>query len=99
MDSVFIASSLSNLAEGIHKIKCKDCHCFLEYENVEENLIKSKRLSWNKIYLRTHLSLLIMIAINLFCCYEKVFIFMGTWVIGKSLMKQYYLKKKKLIAT
>ena len=29
-------SSLSNLAdnlaEGIHKIKCKDCKCFLEYE-------------------------------------------------------------------
>ena len=25
-------SNLSdNLAEGIHKIKCKDCHSFLEY--------------------------------------------------------------------
>ena len=33
----FMASSLSNLAdnlaEGIHKIKCKDCDCFLEYES------------------------------------------------------------------
>ena len=32
----FIASSLSNLvdnlAEQIHKTKCKDCDCFLEYE-------------------------------------------------------------------
>ena len=32
--------SLSNLAEyGIHKIKCKDCDCFLEYESVKNNLI------------------------------------------------------------
>ena len=33
----FMASPLSNLidnlAEGIHKIKCKDSDCFLEYEN------------------------------------------------------------------
>ena len=40
----FIASSLSNLAdnlaEGIHKIKCKDCECFLGYETVKNNLIK-----------------------------------------------------------
>ena len=34
----FMASSLSNLfdnlAEGIYKIKCKDCDCFLEYKSV-----------------------------------------------------------------
>ena len=34
----FMAASSSNLvdnlAEGINKIKCKDCDCFLEYENV-----------------------------------------------------------------
>ena len=34
----FMASSLSNLvnnlAEGMHKIKCKDCYCFPEYESV-----------------------------------------------------------------
>ena len=40
-----MATSLSNLvdnlAEGIHKIKCKDCNCFLEYESVKENSIKS----------------------------------------------------------
>ena len=34
----FIATSLSNLvdnlAEGIHKVKCKDCDCFLEYGSV-----------------------------------------------------------------
>ena len=50
-----MATSLSklvdNLTEGIHKIKCKDCGCFLEYENVKDNLIKYKCLSWNKYYL------------------------------------------------
>ena len=37
----FMASSLSNLvdnlAEGIHKTKCKDSDCFLEYESVTDN--------------------------------------------------------------
>ena len=39
-----MASSLSNLvdnlAEEIHKTKCKDCDCFLEYGSVSDNLIK-----------------------------------------------------------
>ena len=38
----FMAHSLSNLvdnfAEGIHKTKRKDCHCFLEYKSVNESL-------------------------------------------------------------
>ena len=50
----FMASSLSNLVdnltEGIHKIKCKDCDCFLEYESINNNLIKYKCLSCNKDY-------------------------------------------------
>ena len=41
----FMATSLSNLVdnltEGIDKIKCKDCDCFLEYESVKDNLIKT----------------------------------------------------------
>ena len=49
-----MASSLSNLvnnlSEGIHKIKCKDCDCFLEYESGKDNLIKYKCLSCNKDY-------------------------------------------------
>ena len=49
-----MSSSLSNLvdnlAEGIHKIKCKDCDCFLEYESVKDNLIKYNCLSCNKDY-------------------------------------------------
>ena len=49
-----MASSLSNLvgnlAEGIYKINCKDCDCFLEYGSVKNNLIKYKWLSCNKEY-------------------------------------------------
>ena len=55
IDSVrFMGTSLSNLVdnltEGIHKIKCKDCGCFLEYENVKDNLIKYNCLFCNKEY-------------------------------------------------
>ena len=55
IDSVkFMATSLSNpvdnLTKEIHKIKCKDCDCFLEYESVKDNLIKYKCLSCNKDY-------------------------------------------------
>ena len=50
----FMATSLSNLVdnltEGIHKVKCKDCDCFLKYENVKDSLIKYKCLSCNKDY-------------------------------------------------
>ena len=49
-----MATSLSNLAdnlaEEIHKIKCKDCDCFLEYESVKDILIKCKCLSCSKVY-------------------------------------------------
>ena len=43
----FLATPLSNLVdnltEGIHKIKCKDCDCFLEYESAKDNAINSIR--------------------------------------------------------
>ena len=49
-----MACSLSNLVdnftEEIHKINCRDCDCFLEYESVKDNLIKYKWLSCNKNY-------------------------------------------------
>ena len=39
-----MASSLSDLVDDLadimHKIKCKDCGCFLEYESVKKNLKK-----------------------------------------------------------
>ena len=41
---------VDNLAERNHKIKFKDCDCFLEYESVSDNLIKYKCLSCNKDY-------------------------------------------------
>ena len=47
-----MATSLSNfvdnLAEGVHKVKCKDCKCFPEHESVKDNLIKYKFLYCNK---------------------------------------------------
>ena len=50
----FMATTSSNLvdtiAQGIHKIKCKDCDYFLEYESVKDNFIKYKFLSCNKHY-------------------------------------------------
>ena len=46
----FLSNLADNLAEGIHKIRCKYCDCFLEYESVKNNLIKYKYLSCNKDY-------------------------------------------------
>ena len=50
----FMASSLLNLVDNLtevsHKIKCKDCDCFLEYKNAKDNLNKYKYLSCNKGY-------------------------------------------------
>ena len=49
-----MATSLPNLidnpTEGINKIKCEDCDCFLEYESVKESSIKFKSVSYNKDY-------------------------------------------------
>ena len=55
IDSVkFIATSLSNLVDNLteetHKIKCKDCDCFLQYECVKQNSTKNKCTSCNKDY-------------------------------------------------
>ena len=76
---ISLLNLVDNVTEGIHKIRSKDCDCFLEHESVQDNLIKYKCLSCNKNYsnkiheelksnLRTYLSFLIMISINLFCC-------------------------------
>ena len=45
-----LSNFVDNLKERIHKSKFKDCNCFLEYENVKDNLVKYKRLSCNKNY-------------------------------------------------
>ena len=43
-----LSNLVDNLTEEIHKIKCKDCDCFLEYESDKDNLIKYKCLSYNR---------------------------------------------------
>ena len=35
-----LSNLVENLTEGIHKIKCKDIDCSLEYESVKKNSIK-----------------------------------------------------------
>ena len=40
-----VLNVVNNLTEEIHKIKCKNCDCFLEYESVKVNSIKYKCLS------------------------------------------------------
>ena len=52
----FMASSLSSvidiISEGVHKVNCKDCSCFLEYESVKDVSIKFKCTSCKKFYLK-----------------------------------------------
>ena len=48
--AALLSNLVDNLTKGIHRIKCKDCDCFLEYESVKGNLIKYKCLSCNKDY-------------------------------------------------
>ena len=79
----FMARSFSNLVDNLadknHKVKGKDCDCFLEYERVKDNLVRYKCLSSNINYsskidedfkkrFKNTLSFLIMISINLLCC-------------------------------
>ena len=74
-----LSNLVNNLAEVIHKNKDKDGNCFLEYESVNDNLIKYKCSSCSQNYSnkidvklkddsRIHLNFLIRILINLFCC-------------------------------
>ena len=56
-----------NLTKGTHKIKCRGCDCFLEYESVKDNLIKYNSLFCNKDYLNKideELRKITMISIN-----------------------------------
>ena len=47
---ISLSNILDNLTTVIHKIKCKDCDFFLEYESVKDNSIKYKCSSCNKNY-------------------------------------------------
>ena len=105
---------IDNLTEGIHKTKYKICGCFLEYESVKYNLIKYKCLSCNKEYSNKFDEELKKKFKNIFKFFNSdinrfilqlrkrvylEYISMNIWIIGKSLMKQHYLKKKNFIVT
>ena len=45
----YVLNLVNSLAEGIHKTKCRDCNCFLEYESLNDNLIKYNCLFCNNI--------------------------------------------------
>ena len=51
---IFMGTSLSklvdNLKEEIHRTKCRNWDCFLEYESVKDNFIIYKFLSCNRDY-------------------------------------------------
>ena len=87
-----------SLKENLIKYKC-----FLECESVKENLIKYKCLFCNKDYsnkideeLKKRIENTFKLSnndINKFILLlKKGFILMSKWMIGKSLMKQHYLK-------
>ena len=94
--------------EGIHKIKSKDC--FFEYESVTDNFIKYKFLSCNKEYSKRLNEKLKKKFKNTFTFSKNdiiKFILLlrkgvypyDIWMIGKSLMKQHYQKKKNFVVT
>ena len=37
--AISLLNLVDNLAEGIHKTKCKDCNCFLEYESAKGDVV------------------------------------------------------------
>ena len=106
-----MASSLSNLVdnltERIHEIKCKDSGCFLQYENAKGNLMIYKCLFCNGRYSKKLYEKLKKKFKNTFKFANNdinkfiflVLILMNIWIIGKSLMKQHYLKNNNFIAT
>ena len=86
-------------------VKSKDCKCCLEYTIVQDNFVEQKCLCCKRNYQKTfnenlksgllHLANFItMIPIYLFYCCKKVFTRLNTWMIGKNIMKYYYLRKR-----
>ena len=47
--AISLSNLVDNLTEETHKIKYKDCDCFLEYESVKKNSTKYKCLFAIKI--------------------------------------------------
>ena len=40
---------VDSLADGIHKIKCEDCDCFLKYKSIKDDFMKDKFVFCNKV--------------------------------------------------
>ena len=108
----FMTTKLSylvdTLTERILKIKYKDFHCFLEYENVKDNLIKYKCLSCNKdnpnkiskIQTRfKNKSKFSNNDINKFILSFRKSVCPYEYINEKSLIKERHLKKRNFIAT
>ena len=108
-----MASSLpnlvDNLAQGINKIKCKDCDCFLDYESIKNNSIKYKCISGNKVFsnkideeLKKQFKNTFKFSNNdineFIMLLRKMFILMSLWMKRRSLMIHYCLEKKNFIA-
>ena len=79
--AISLSSFVDNLAEQIHKIKCKDCDCFLNMKvsmkiytiyliNYVYIVIKTsqKRLTKNKKNKSKTYSSFLLVLITLFCC-------------------------------
>ena len=105
-----LSNLIDNLTEGIHKIKYKDCDCFLEYESVKDNSIKCKCLFCNKNHSKKIDQEFKKLFKNTFkfsnndtnkftLLLKKLFIRMGIWMNAKNLMRHSCLKKKTFIAT
>ena len=101
MATLFSNPANNNLAEGIHKIKCKyrhseknvktcgikykDCDCFLEYTNFKQNVDVYVVIRIIKKSLMKQF--LTIISITLFYCCKKVFTLRNLRMIGKISMK------------
>ena len=109
----FMATSLSNLVnnltEEIHKIKFNNCKCesnFIKYKclscnkdysnKIDEELEKRFRNTF-KFY-NNDINKLILLFRKFILLFKK-FISMSIWIIGKSLIKQHYMKTKTFVAT
>ena len=90
-----------NLPEGIQKLKYKACDYFIDYKCVKNNLIKYLPCNKGKLKkkIKSTFKFYDNVLIDLFWCQKKVLILMNMCMIGKSLMKQHYLKKKNFIIT
>ena len=76
----FMVSPLSrladNIAEGLHKVKCKDCMSGLEYVAGKDDILTFKCVDCNKNYEKVFDK-------NFVWSCGKVFILMSRWIVAK----------------